>query len=104
MPNVAGRRAHGGSRASHHPCAHPAGEQQQPGGDGGGSLLGSVGLWALWIGLGAYTFLVAPNQTPLRDSYFIEKLIGFDSGDGVKVRMGSWKGVCLWARGCLGVG
>lgn len=44
-------------------------------GDAGGAV-GSVGLFLLWGGLAAYAFLLSPNQTPLRDSYFIEKFVG----------------------------
>lgn len=61
-------------------CSSPAGEQPPaaPGGGApdGGSLLANLGLWGLWAGLAAYAFLVAPNQTPLRDAYFLEKLVG----------------------------
>ncbi|PRW58694.1 hypothetical protein C2E21_3280 [Chlorella sorokiniana] len=67
----------------------PAAGQQPPaapgGGSGpdGGSLLASLGLWGLWAGLAGYAFLVAPNQTPLRDAYFLEKLVGLGVDDGV---------------------
>ncbi|KAI3423805.1 hypothetical protein D9Q98_009642 [Chlorella vulgaris] len=47
------------------------------------SLLSSVGLFVLWGALAGYAFLVAPNQTPLRDSYFLEKLVGLGAADGV---------------------
>lgn len=47
-------------------------------------LIGSIGMWALWAALIAYTLFVSPNQTPLRDSYFLEKLI-VDTGDGVTI-------------------
>lgn len=94
------------------PALPPAGEQQQqqPGGGGdggsgssGGSLVGSLGLWALWGGLAAYTFLVAPNQTPLRDSYFIEKLVGLGANDGVQVgaRQGSLAACGSQQRRCV---
>lgn len=43
---------------------------------GSGNLIGSIGLFALWGGLAAYAFLLSPNQTPLRDQYFIEKFVG----------------------------
>lgn len=66
------------SERDHAPGPAPAGEQPAPGSGGpeGSSLLGSLGLWALWAALAGYAFLVAPNQTPLRDSYFLEKLVG----------------------------
>lgn len=78
-------------------CSSPAGEQPPTGPGGGapdgGSLLANLGLWGLWAGLAAYAFLVAPNQTPLRDAYFLEKLVGL-VGWGVR-RQG-------WARGGSG--
>ncbi len=65
-------------------CSSPAGEQPPAAPGGGapdtGSLLASLGLWGLWAGLAAYAFLVAPNQTPLRDAYFLEKLVGLVRG------------------------
>jgi hypothetical protein len=74
------------------PCAAAGNDQQQQdqqpkGGGGGGpdasSLASSVGLFALWAGLVAYAFLLSPNQTPFRDRYFVEKLIGLGVDDGV---------------------
>ncbi|KAI7835501.1 hypothetical protein COHA_010596, partial [Chlorella ohadii] len=64
--------------------------EQPPAAPGGGapdtgSLLASLGLWGLWAGLAAYAFLVAPNQTPLRDAYFLEKLVGLGVDDGVTI-------------------
>lgn len=32
-----------------------------------------------------YGFVLSPNQTPYRDMYFIEKLVGLGANDGVKV-------------------
>jgi hypothetical protein len=46
---------------------------------GNGNIIGSSGIFLLWAGLGAYAFLLSPNQTPLRDQYFIEKLVGLTS-------------------------
>ncbi|CAG9460569.1 unnamed protein product [Pedinophyceae sp. YPF-701] len=46
-------------------------------------LLATVGVLAMWGVLGWYVFNVAPNLTPLRDSYFIEKLVGIAGDDGV---------------------
>eukprot|EP00798_Chlamydomonas_sp_ICE-L_P016492 gene16492-22718_t len=42
------------------------------------SILGSVGVAALWIGLIAYVALLSPNQTPYRDEVFIKLLVGLD--------------------------
>ena len=33
-----------------------------------------------------YAFKLAPGQTPYRDQYFIEKLVGLGENDGIKVR------------------
>lgn len=75
-------------------CARPratssSDKQQQPDDSdpGSGSLLGSAGLFLLWGGLAAYAFFVSPNQTPLRDSYFLEKLVGLGVNDGVKLNV-----------------
>ena len=75
------------------PCAAASNgqqqQEQQPNGGGGGSgpdassLASSVGLFALWAGLAVYAFLLSPNQTPFRDRYFLEKLIGLGVEDGV---------------------
>jgi hypothetical protein len=32
-----------------------------------------------------YAFALAPGQTPLRDQYFIEKIVGLGENDGVQV-------------------
>jgi len=48
-------------------------------------LIGAVGTWILWGGLIAYALQFAPNQTPLRDSYFLEKLLGLGTDDGVQI-------------------
>lgn len=33
----------------------------------------------------AYAVLAAPNLTPLRDQYFLEKLVNLGENDGVKI-------------------
>lgn len=38
-----------------------------------------------WAALVGYAFLYSPNQTPLRDMYFLEKLVGLGADDGVSV-------------------
>jgi hypothetical protein len=54
----------------------PSGAPPPPARGGNDGLIGSAGLFALWAGLAAYAFFLAPNQTPLRDQYFIEKFVG----------------------------
>jgi hypothetical protein len=39
------------------------------------NAIGSAGIFLLWAALGAYAFALAPNQTPMRDQYFLEKLL-----------------------------
>jgi hypothetical protein len=46
-------------------------------------VLGNVGTVAAYAGLLFYAFKLSPNQTPLRDGYFIEKLVGLGANDGV---------------------
>lgn len=46
------------------------------------NIIGSLGLFALWAGLIGYAFLLAPNQTPLRDQYFLEKFLNL-TDDGI---------------------
>jgi hypothetical protein len=57
---------------------------------------------ALWVGLIAYVALWSPNQTPVRDQYFLEKLVGLGMDDGVALNavwfclfniMGVWPAV-----------
>ncbi|KAL6775953.1 CGLD25 [Auxenochlorella protothecoides x Auxenochlorella symbiontica] len=40
------------------------------------NILATAGLFTIWASLLAYAFFVAPNQTPLRDAVFIQKLVG----------------------------
>lgn len=40
--------------------------------------------WAAFVG---YAFLYSPNQTPYRDQYFIEKLVGLGENDGVTINI-----------------
>ncbi|KAL4426167.1 hypothetical protein ABPG77_007449 [Micractinium sp. CCAP 211/92] len=51
----------------------------------GTSVLSSAGLFLLWAALAGYAFLIAPNQTPVRDMYFLEKLVGLGVDDGVAI-------------------
>ena len=34
-----------------------------------------------------YGFILSPNQTPYRDMYFLEKLLGLGADDGVKINI-----------------
>lgn len=65
-------------------------------------IAGSVGVGVLWAALAYYGFVLSPNQTPYRDMYFLEKLLGLGVDDGVKVNtvftrlcwlMGVWPAV-----------
>lgn len=61
--------------------------------------LANVGIFGLWGALLYYVFVLAPNQTPLRDSYFIEKLSGLGVDDGVLVNViftQVWNMMGLW--------
>lgn len=48
-------------------------------------LITSVGLGLLWAAVLYYAFALAPGQTPYRDKYFIEKLVGLGENDGVQL-------------------
>jgi hypothetical protein len=57
---------------------------------------------ACWAALSTYAFLWSPNQTPFRDSVYLEKLVGLGGADGVIVNtvffclfniMGVWPAV-----------
>lgn len=64
----------------------PEPTQQQSGPDAT-SLLSSAGIFLLWGGLAYYAFVLSINQTPLRDSYFLEKLVGLGENDGVQLNV-----------------
>ena len=63
-------------------------QRQQPGGGGEPPPTGfdgtSVLFGVVWLSLLAYAFLYAPNQTPVRDGIFLQKLLNLD-GDGEPV-------------------
>eukprot|EP00887_Chlorella_sp_A99_P005755 scaffold1.g5755.t1 len=85
-PRLAPARAQDGGDSEPAPAEPPASTPAPaPGGSGSGSLVGSIGLWLLWAALAVYAFLLAPNQTPLRDQYFLEKLVGLGANDGVAI-------------------
>lgn len=79
-------------------------EGSSTGGSGGGggdtsSLLTSASIFAMWGALMYYVLVLAPNQTPFRDSYFVEKLLFLGVDDGVKINAvftQLWNMMGLW--------
>ncbi|RWV98220.1 hypothetical protein BHE74_00042556 [Ensete ventricosum] len=69
-------------------------------GDGGGSdWTSSVLLFGLWAGLMYYVFQLAPDQTPYRDMYFLQKLLNLRGDDGFvmnQVLVALWYIMGLW--------
>eukprot|EP00884_Botryococcus_braunii_P015266 jgi/Botrbrau1/2422/Bobra.0395s0046.1 len=49
------------------------------------TVASSAGGLLLWAAFAVYAIFLSPNQTPYRDSYFIEKLLGQGADDGVSV-------------------
>lgn len=48
------------------------------------SLLGpNAFVWAVWGAFSSYAWVFSNNFTPLRDRYFLEKIIGLGVDDGV---------------------
>eukprot|EP00873_Tetraselmis_striata_P034957 jgi/Tetstr1/455221/TSEL_042069.t1 len=84
-PLASGERARGGLSLARAKGAQ--GREKQPLDDVDEGLIGAIGTWATWACLLAYTFYFAPNQTPLRDSYFLEKLLLQGSDDGVQLNV-----------------
>lgn len=72
------------------------------GGGGGGQLSDwttSVLLFGIWAGLMYYVFQLAPNQTPYRDTYFLQKLLYLKGDDGFRmneVLVSLWYIMGLW--------
>ncbi|KAJ4785498.1 transmembrane protein [Rhynchospora pubera] len=73
------------------------------GDDGGGNnwndWVTSGLLFGLWAGLMYYVFQLAPNQTPYRDVYFLQKLLNLRGDDGFKmneVLVALWYIMGLW--------
>lgn len=59
----------------------------------------SILLFVLWGGLMYYVFNLAPNQTPSRDVYFLEKLLNLRGDDGFvmnEVLVSLWYIMGLW--------
>jgi len=71
-------------------------------GSGGGKLSDwttSVLLFGIWAGLMYYVFQLAPNQTPYRDTYFLQKLLNLKGDDGFRmneVLVALWYIMGLW--------
>ncbi|KAL8478262.1 hypothetical protein ACS0TY_030238 [Phlomoides rotata] len=73
------------------------------GGDGGGveerDWTTSFLLFAFWAALMYYVFFLAPNQTPVTDSYFLKKLLNLKGEDGFElneVLVALWYIMGLW--------
>ncbi|XP_020110050.1 uncharacterized protein LOC109725318 [Ananas comosus] len=81
-----------------------AGRNGDGGGGGGGSGNGSdwttsLLLFGLWAGLMYYVFRMAPDQTPYRDMYFLQKLLNLKGDDGFRmneVLVALWYIMGLW--------
>ncbi|XP_039853786.1 uncharacterized protein LOC120712132 isoform X2 [Panicum virgatum] len=71
-------------------------------GGGGGKLSDwttSVLIFGIWAGLMYYIFQLAPNQTPYRDTYFLQKLLNLKGDDGFRmneVLVALWYIMGLW--------
>ncbi|MCO5564684.1 hypothetical protein L7F22_018351 [Adiantum nelumboides] len=64
--------------------------------NGGGGAMGSLSsafIFAFWAGLIAYCAFLAPNQTPVIDKYFLEKLLNPKSDEGFELNLVM---TCLW--------
>ncbi|XP_068644008.1 uncharacterized protein [Aristolochia californica] len=59
----------------------------------------SILIFGLWAGLMYYVFLLAPNQTPTQDAYFLQKLLNLKGDDGFhmnEVLVSLWYIMGLW--------
>ncbi|XP_057506622.1 uncharacterized protein LOC130789853 isoform X2 [Actinidia eriantha] len=84
----------------------PIEEREASFGGNGGGPGGESGDWTtsfllflLWGGLMYYVFNLTPNQTPLRDQYFLKKLLNLKGDDGFKmneVLVSLWYIMGLW--------
>ncbi|MCO5558573.1 hypothetical protein L7F22_012158 [Adiantum nelumboides] len=64
--------------------------------NGGGEAMGSLSsafIFAFWAGLIAYCAFLAPNQTPVIDKYFLEKLLNPKGDEGFQLNLVM---TCLW--------
>lgn len=60
-------------------------EEQEGSGDAVAEYGSNVSFWITWAALIGYAALFSPNQTPLRDQYFLEKILGLGVEDGVPI-------------------
>ncbi|XP_056171132.1 uncharacterized protein LOC115688833 isoform X3 [Syzygium oleosum] len=68
-------------------------------GEGGRDWTTSVLLLLLWVAIMYYIFNLAPNQTPSRDMYFLQKLLNLKGDDGFRmngVLVSLWNIMGLW--------
>ncbi|XP_020599016.1 uncharacterized protein LOC110038492 [Phalaenopsis equestris] len=78
------------------------GEEMKRSGDGGGpgnNWTTSILLFGLWAVLMFYVFRLAPDQTPYRDVYFIQKLLYLKGDDAYRmneVLVALWNIMGLW--------
>lgn len=56
-----------------------AGSEQPSESPSSNDWVSGLGIAALWIGLVGYAATLAPNQTPVRDQFFIEWFVGLKS-------------------------
>ncbi|XP_052178480.1 uncharacterized protein LOC127792143 isoform X2 [Diospyros lotus] len=74
------------------------GSEDSSGGESG-DWTTSFLLFLLWAGLMYYVFNLSPNQTPLRDMYFLKKLLNLKGDDGFQmneVLVSLWYIMGLW--------
>ncbi|XP_027343264.1 uncharacterized protein LOC113855831 [Abrus precatorius] len=82
-----------------HVCGSLKRESEVGGNGNGRDWTTSVLLFLLWGALMYYVFLLAPNQTPSRDVYFIQKLLNLKGDDGFRmneVLVSLWYIMGLW--------
>ncbi|XP_057955311.1 uncharacterized protein LOC131149157 isoform X2 [Malania oleifera] len=69
------------------------------GGKGGRDWVTSILLFGLWAALIYYALYLAPDQTPFRDKYFLQKLLNLKGDDGFRmneVLVSLWYLLGLW--------
>ncbi|KAK9823772.1 hypothetical protein WJX72_005409 [[Myrmecia] bisecta] len=63
----------------------PKQSQEPPQQPATSNLAVSIGIGLVYAALLGYAFFLSPNQTPFRDQYFLEKLVGVGVQDGVTI-------------------
>ncbi|KAJ0988214.1 hypothetical protein J5N97_006570 [Dioscorea zingiberensis] len=74
----------------------PVGEERS---ERGNDWTTSVLLFGFWAGLMYYVFQLTPNQTPVRDEYFLQKLVYLKGDDGFRmneVLVAEWYIMGVW--------